>query len=256
MAEFFPVSATASKSDILSQLEGSKLIVPSIAIGNVPQLSADLLLHNLGTKLIARLDSTLLYPFASPVDYVLDGSSKQTNEISTGLELYFNDSTKIAVIQQRSPILPGYAKNFLDYLVSFIEASKFTSVIVLDSNEAALREDINIDRPLELYSNNLTENFKSLKVTTSDSSDKLETSFTPFVSALVSELKRATDLTVYALVIYVYEGDNTYDAQVLAAETVGVLEVETPKEWKIPVSWSGAYGDRPLPSGLNEGIYG
>lgn len=253
----YPVSNGASIGDLKAQMNGSKLVVPAISIGNVPQLSVDLLIHNLNLKLVARLDSLFLYPFAAPVDYVQGREETRSKDsISTGLELYYNEELKLAVIQQRSPIIPEYSQNFLDYLLGVIQELSFGRVLVLDSNDYALKGDLDFERPLELYSNELEERFKSLKVSKTNDLGKVKDSFTTFTNALVEELNKLKNVTLQALLIYVYEGDNFYDAQVVAKEAFDLLEIEQPKELVKPKSWEGAYGDRPIPTHFEEGLFG
>lgn len=246
-----------SVDSLKAQLKGSRLVIPSVSIGNVPQLAVDLLIHNLDLKLVATLDSLFLYPFASPVDYVEEKDDKPVpGAVSTALELYHNKDLNLSVIQQRSPILSGYTQNFLDYLVTIVNEFGFGKVVLLDSNDFALKEDINFEKPLELYSNELTERFKSLKVSNTNDLDKVKDSFTAFTNALVTEINKVKDVTLQALLMYVYEGDNFFDAQVVAKEVVDLLDVKQPKQLVKPKSWEGVYGDRPIPRSLEDGLFG
>ncbi|CCH41000.1 Proteasome assembly chaperone 2 [Wickerhamomyces ciferrii] len=249
------VPIQGSLDSLKSQVKGSKLVIPSISIGNVPQLSADLFIHNLQTKLVAQLDSTYLYPFASPVDYVDNG--KQVDHdvgVSTALELYYNEELNLSIIQQRSPILSDYSQNFLDYLVSVVTELEFNEVLLLDSNDHALKTDLNYSDPIELYSNDLNERFKSLNVSNTSNLDKAKELFTPFVSNLIHNLNNTTTIT--ALLIYVYEGDNFYDAELFTKKALDVLNISIPSNFQKPKSWGGVYGDRPIPTGYEEGLFG
>jgi len=257
VSSIYPIQKESTADSIKDQLRGSSLIIPSISIGNVPQLVVDLLIHNLDLKLIARLDSLFLYPFASPVDYV-DGkqSNVKPGSISTALELYYNEELKLSVIQQRSPILPDYTQNFLDYLLSLVKDIGFNKVILLDSNDEALKGDINFGKPLELYSNELEERFKSLKVSNTSDLDKVKESFTPLINALVNETNKIKEVTLQALLMYVYEGDNFFDAQIFVKEVLNLLAIDQPKTFAQPISWEGVYGDRPIPTNFEEGMFG
>ncbi|KAH3678469.1 hypothetical protein WICMUC_001486 [Wickerhamomyces mucosus] len=263
MSLFSSIDPKDSEESIISKLKGSRLVLPTISIGNVPQLSTDLLVYNFNLIPIGRLNSQFLYPFASPQDYVIDNVNSTTNNTTTALDLYFNESLNLTIIQQRSPILPGYHQNFINYIVQLINNIGFESLLILDSNESALQTDVNYNRPLELYSNDLNERFKSLRVTNINDLKKSKHSFTKFTNKLVESIQNNSTIDnfiVSSLVIFVYEGDNTIDAQVLTKEAIDLLEISQPSSssqyWKVPKSWSGVYGDRPLPKSLEEGLFG
>jgi hypothetical protein len=57
-------------------------------------------------------------------------------------------------------------------------------------------------------------------------------------------LEHNKDVEILAILMYVAEGDNRYDAHVLARAVDKVLQLHTPEqEWKEPVSWDlGLYG--------------
>lgn len=234
--------------DVLLLLKSKRLIVPSISVGNVPQLAVDLLLHNHNFELITALDSTLLYPFASPVDYTTN--QPRVGEVSTGFELYVDETNGLALVQQRTPILPGYGKNFIDYLTSFIISAQFSQVLLLDSNNCTLRSNLDVHSPIEVFSNDLSEQFKQFTIGEQEDS---EVGVTPYVNALIKSLQ--DHVTVFALVMFVYEGDNLFDSQVFASRVLKLLKIKEP-EWRKPKSWESLYGDRPLPLGLEAGIYG
>lgn len=235
---------------IVSRLKGTTLVIPSISVGNVPQLTVDLLLHNFDFKLVTHLDSQLLYPFASPVDYT-DGHVPPPGSVSTALEVYFDEERKLAMIQQRSPILPGFGKNFLDYISQWIKDSQFGKVVVIDSNDCTLRTNLDVQNPVEIFSNDLNEQFKQFTI---EQQENEELSFSAYSKALIDNLKEYT--TVFAIVMFVYEGDNRVDSSVLGMDVLKLLTLDQPVEWKQPKSWDALYGDRPLPLGLEEGIYG
>lgn len=234
------------------KLHGKTLIIPSVSIGNVPQLSVDLLLHNLPFEWACSMDHTLLYPFASPVDS-LDDEEPIDRGISTGIELYVDETHGLALVQQRSPILPGYGYKFVQYLSQFIKESQFQSVVVLDSQDYTLKSTLDASCPIEIVSNDLSEQFKQFSI---EQEDNEEMVLSPYVRALTNAIKGVT--TVYAVVMFVYEGDNRVDSQVLADKVLKLLTISSPagQGWNHPKSWRSLYGDRPLPRGLEQGIYG
>lgn len=82
MSNFSPVPEL-TVADIESTLKDSILIVPAVSAGNVPQLTADLLIYTLGLKLVGRLDDTYVYPFIGPRD---GPEGSDLSGISTALE--------------------------------------------------------------------------------------------------------------------------------------------------------------------------
>lgn len=248
------------------KLSQSTLIVPTVAIGNVPQLAIDLLLQTLKFDKVGVLDSVYLYPFASPIDVAatgLDAEYKDTR-ISNALEVYFNEDHNLTVIQQRSPIIPSFRLNFVKEIIQpFIVDSKFSKIVILDSSDAGLVEQYNYG-DIQLYTNEDILN-KSLEALTLDKSDPIKLSskipydYTLYARDLINtvdELNVATKIELNVLVIFVYEGDNFHDGEALAARLTKLLDGIDVSEWVKPLSWFGVYGDRPIPSAMEEGLYG
>ncbi|CAB4254637.1 similar to Saccharomyces cerevisiae YKL206C ADD66 Protein involved in 20S proteasome assembly [Maudiozyma barnettii] len=126
------------------------LILPLISTGNVPQLTTDLILHSLSNefRFVKSLDSTYVHPFVGALDYSLnDGEpilykSYPDKKFSSALELFYNDSKNLYVIQQRTPIIQGYINNFIkEIVIPVIEELRITDVTILDSY-GALDESI------------------------------------------------------------------------------------------------------------------
>lgn len=236
----------------IGDLEGSVLIVPDISIGN-PQLASDLLLHSISFAKFATLDDQYLYPFASPVDYAT--TTQQPAGISLGIEVYLAKEKKVALVQQRAPIMPGFAAQHVqDVLVPFIKEGNFKHVFFLELSDAGLvggymPGQVNIYTNEDLLSKSLfsllIEGVKPLKDTPDQDS--------PYARAFFEAVGKTASLT--AFVTYVYEGDNFYDAQSLAAKVCEALEMKV-ETWQHPVSWFGVYGDRPVPLAMEEGMYG
>ena len=119
------------------------LIVPLVSTGNVPQLALDLLLHSLSSEFdfVKSLDSTFVHPFVGPLDYVLDQQvpvlfSKTAPQkiYSTALELYYNESKDLYVLQQRTPVIQGYLNNLIkETILPLIDEFKIEDVVILDS---------------------------------------------------------------------------------------------------------------------------
>ncbi|KAG7825058.1 hypothetical protein KL909_001350 [Ogataea angusta] len=260
---------------VLKQLEGSQLILPVVSIGNTPQLAADLLIHTLPAKLVARLDDIYLYPFASPVDYVDD--PKQG--ITSGLEIYYNELHQVTILQQRSPILPGLTAKFLkELIVPFVRMAQFGRVVILQSNDAGLREDKDVDHLFLLWANDIAKTLETFKISDNsigvisdkpdlDGMGKLildafedrnedSSSLGPVVKgSLKLASTPSASIDAIFLSIFVYEGDNSDDSKQLASQLLRVLHVDEPAEWTTPISWRGVYGNKQIPVGMEYGVY-
>lgn len=127
------------------------LLVPLVSTGNVPQLTADLVLHSLSSEFqfVRSLDSTYLHPFVGPLDYVFEqqkpvlfSNSAPEKTYSTALELFHSEARSLYVIQQRTPVIQGYLNNFVkDVITPLVKEFGISDVILLDSF-GALDEDV------------------------------------------------------------------------------------------------------------------
>ncbi|KAF3986840.1 hypothetical protein FT663_04699 [Candidozyma haemuli var. vulneris] len=239
----------------LSALEDSVLIIPSIAVGNIPQLTADLLLHTFDFQKVATLGDEYLLPFVSPVDHSVN--KKQPSGLSFGIEVYYSIEHHITLIQQRSPIISGFNdKHVNEVIVPFIEASNPQHVIVMDSSNSALVEGVP-QGEVRVHTNEdlLSESFSSLSID-KDSARPLaeaEVHFSDHTKALEKSIKALANLVV--LETFVYEGDNFFDAKALASKVIQMLNLPA-TVFETPASWLGVYGDKPVPSAMEEGLYG
>lgn len=119
-------------------LSKSKLIIPTISIGNIPQLTIDLLIHTYNFNKIGILNDTFLYPFASPIDYSPQHSEPKEG-ISHAIEIYHNNELNLVVVQQRSPIIPSYTSLFVQNVINpFIKHSGIQKVVLLNSQDLGL----------------------------------------------------------------------------------------------------------------------
>lgn len=238
-------------------LSGSVLIIPSISIANIPQLASDLLIHTLDFEQVATLSDKYLYPFVSPVDYTLDGETSKQSGISLPLEVYFSKKHQISILQQRSPIIPGFAATHVhEVLVPFIEKANFKHVILLSLSDAGLVEHI-APGGISIYANEdlLNDTMEGLQISEKERQPlaKSPGKTSQYEESLSEAVTKVGSLSV--LVSYVYEGDNFYDANALAQKVCEVLKI-SPGPWKTPVSWFGVYGDKPASLAMEDGLYG
>lgn len=242
------------------KITGSTLVIPAVSIANIPQLAADLLLHNFGFTKVGTLLDMYLYPYISGVDHL--ELQLPPSGVLFALEVYYNGKHNVTLIQQRSPIIPGMAKDHVEQvLLPFREKAKFTRVLVLDLADAGLEEQTD---PIRLFSDGSVDLlFGQLNILSTEPSqtpislgiaslDSLPSHLDPYTARLVESFSSAVTSVV---VSYVYEGDNSHDAYAMATTVAQILKLgET--AWEKPVSWFEVYGDRPVPTALEEGLYG
>ncbi|XBW35791.1 hypothetical protein QEN19_001364 [Hanseniaspora menglaensis] len=112
----------------------SKFIIPTVSVGNIPQLTVDVVLANDSDFVLIDndniVDDKLLkftYPFA--------GGNNNSNKIVKAIEIYENKKTNTFVLQQRAPIIKGFEINFYTLLVERVKTiiPHIAEVIILDS---------------------------------------------------------------------------------------------------------------------------
>jgi len=205
------------------------IIIPSVSIGNVPQLAIDLIIHSYGFACVESLDDEFLAPFIGPMDHTSGAPAPEG--IATAAQLFRLGQDHI--VQLRSPPLTGFKQRFLQSLAQRLQKDelKDSKLMFIGSANAGMSESDSASTIVEQRS--------------SEAQDYPESGF----------LKEATNLFPGSemVVMWVHEGDNFSDAQKLAKELVRILHLE-PKEFKTPVSWTAVYG-RNMPLGIEEGLY-
>ena len=132
------------------------LILPLISTGNIPQLATDLILHSLADefRFVKSIDSIYLHPFIGPLDHTIDQDIPvlytdvlPTKSYSTALELFYNESRNLFVLQQRTPVINGYLNNFiLETLIPLLRELKIVNLTVLGSFGFLETETISLRR--------------------------------------------------------------------------------------------------------------
>lgn len=197
------------------------LLLPSVSIGNVPQLALDLLIHTYDFKLVRSLRDDYMYPVVGPRDF----TTKPEPGISTPAELYsLND---IKIVQLRSPHLPNCRQKFLDQLAADLDEKPD---LIIGSASAGMRSEELGEARLVQYNTKLSPLFEA-------------GIFEPAIAKFGAD----------GIVLYTYEGDNTENAEQVASDLVKRLELE-PKSFVYPESWKRLYGKR-IPDSFEEGLY-
>ncbi|KAJ2506310.1 hypothetical protein IWW47_001642 [Coemansia sp. RSA 2052] len=232
---------------------GSTLILPTVSIGNVPQLAIDLVINTLRLSRIGVIDDSALLPVSglSSFDHI---SSRPVP-----LEVYQSSDAKWTVLQQRSPPLAKHHRLFAESILEFIKASEFDRVVLLTSSDAALRTDALIDGPqirsISINSDDktLVDKLRALSLTDFGHSPLIGDSMASKESSLAGALKQlhaagiarplldksqGAGVPVLALVSLVNEGDNIADAVMLANAANAALGIAADvDQWRPPQSW-------------------
>lgn len=121
---------------------GYKLIMPICAVGNVGQLTCDLListlLHKKECQLVGRIYSPAMMPVVGPNAFNPYGPP------TTSTELYICEKFKLLIIQQRTSYFKQLKTLFVKDLVDWIKESKFDQVIALTSSFAQCNPDLSV----------------------------------------------------------------------------------------------------------------
>ncbi|KAF9121553.1 Proteasome assembly chaperone 2 [Mortierella sp. 14UC] len=145
-----------------SRFKGTTLILPSVSIGNVPQLTTDLLLSTLKLDRVGCIEDENVIPVLGPADRPHDATASGSaaapaatttagagvvsvgGGLSLAVEVFQSKDGKWTLIQQRSPTVPHRSHHYADNLVQFIQDSEFDQVVLLASADGARRIDIQL----------------------------------------------------------------------------------------------------------------
>lgn len=225
------------------------LLIPSVSVGNVPQLTIDIIIatHNL------QRTGIIWHPAIVP-SVGGDPFKKNSSELTTACELYTNEELKLAVIQMRSTVEPKYAVPFFELLLNGIKALKFKMLVILTS--AFAQEMHNVQSGLFRYlssgdtvpSDLLADKSGNI---TQGTEDELHAG-TGFALKLH---KLAVEKSVNSIIIakYTSEGDNRPDAVQMLAVLYKLFKNfnidENELTVKFPTSWDHVFGNPP-PMGI------
>ena len=101
---------------------GYTLILPSVAVGNVGQLSVDLLIATLGLRRAGRIFDTSFIPLVGADPY-----DETSEDICTSVDLYVLHEKRIVALQIRSPLVKRPSK-FFHEILNFVTDQKIAKV--------------------------------------------------------------------------------------------------------------------------------
>ncbi|WVR03524.1 hypothetical protein IAU60_000516 [Kwoniella sp. DSM 27419] len=242
-----------------SALMGATLIVPAVSLGNVPQLTSDLLIASLGMRRVGFVGKgDTVAPFAGRGD---DGEI-----VTGGLELYGQEGSELYVLQQRAPTLKSRKDEHVELLRDFIASHGFSFALLLTSLDAASQDDAQLLTPhqrivppsshgpssphqqrLESLLPPLRLNLSPDTPYRSPESSSSAAPYPPFLPAagLTRRLLAALSQSQVihgAITAWCVEGDNRGDATSLAGSVLAVLGIGNEVELREPPSWDGLFG--------------
>jgi len=238
---------SALNSSIVISFAKGSLILPSLNVGNIGQLSIDILITTFQLKRIGFLVS----PYVTP-----SIGNASNNSVTTSLEVFRSNSGSTFYIQQRSPICKGRNRDYTLDLVAWMKDSDFSEVILLNSAEKSILLQEYENLGVGPHIRTITVPHDSLKYENYDQFSLNESLFSSTINkgtmtAYLIEFCKEKSVHLLVVTLFVSESDNMniVDAiqlcQILAKE--GNLG-ETPKEidWAIPDYWKKLFQCGPI----------
>lgn len=216
------------------------LIIPSISVGNVGQLTVDLIITTYNLKKVATIWHPGIIPSVGRDPYQSD-----LEESCTACELYGSKDTNIAAIQIRSSIEFKFALNFFKSLENEIVDLKFSNIIILASTFDY--ELHNLQNSRFHYVSNIDDKFDHLNVLPMPLNEvgKYAAIGSGFAMKLFDLLQTTLKCTLF--VKYVSEGDNRPDAVSMLNLIRRFLTILNDSHFtiKYPISWNYVFGNPP-----------
>ncbi|XWS67508.1 hypothetical protein CRYUN_Cryun04dG0012500 [Craigia yunnanensis] len=127
--------------------ECSTLLLPALSIGNVGQLAVDLLVSSMKAERIGYIDDPFVLPCVGNDAY----GPIPCGELALPLEAYQSSSSRLTLLQQRSPVVKGMMVEFAKNLANFAAASGKKHVVLLSSLDFGKWQKIDMSSGLQIY---------------------------------------------------------------------------------------------------------
>ncbi|XP_071555668.1 proteasome assembly chaperone 2 [Temnothorax nylanderi] len=237
-------------------LENYTLILPSVAVGNVGQLSVDLLVSNLNLPKIGQIFSASFVPVVGANAY-----DEHSNELITAIDIYAGIEERIVVVQIRSPYV-GELVELFNELAQFVTERKIAKVIILASSHDYAKREVQPQHLKLRYvaspgmHSKIGKLFEDLKwiphqpgvaPDLTRGEERLQIPGGGFAKSLFKFLSDA-DVPCAILFKFCSEGDNIEDAIALVCylnQWIRVLETSGSNNLKYPPSWKHLFGKPP-----------
>jgi len=269
MSFYFPVESHTT-------WKGYTFVVPSVSVGNVGQLAADLIISTLQMKKVGIVYDDSITPvvgndpyggcFSSRVSSLQltseKGSTSSPSALMTSCELYESSVHRLVVMQLRSPLVRGRHASFRRKLIDFITEKQFCCTIILGSTHAHERIDMQLRgdqfRFVSTSSFASNSNFggtlSQLRWVELEKRENREENCFEHVNpylpggGITKQMILACDrenIPALALIVFCSEGDNIPEAFLLVNrlnDLARMIEDQNPN-WRIPGSWSALFGN-------------
>ncbi|KAJ8964615.1 hypothetical protein NQ314_004750 [Rhamnusium bicolor] len=222
-------------------LSGYTLILPTVSVGNVPQLAVDLLITTYNFNKITTIWHPAIVSSVGDDPYHSD-----RGEICTACELYGNKELKLATIQLRSTVETKLALKFFRDLQEAILPLNLKNVVILSSAFDYELRNINNEKFYYISNEEIEDVMESnnVKLLEPSLNGKYFINGSGFATKLYEILKLNVNCTL--LVKYVSEGDNRPDALMTLRKMFKLFAIND-SEPKIifPTSWEFVFGGPP-----------
>ncbi|XP_076470475.1 proteasome assembly chaperone 2-like [Babylonia areolata] len=252
------------------------LLVPLVSVGNVGQLTADLIISTLWMDRIGFIMHEAITPAVGNNPFA--HADATACKLTSCCEVYESASTQVMVIQQRAPLIKGRVKSYVKFLSDWIKEKKFYQVVLVGSTFSHERLDHQMQGPpfrivmsdkMQKRSGDVLKcrlGWTEMEPRPSLLSDGATqdqsltgTLYMPGSGIARPLLEACRDLPVLLFLMFCSEGDNAQDAIDVAQQLNGWMNLISRKEerrnsieskdvaqgivdWKIPTSWKHFYG--------------
>ncbi|KAK7114390.1 proteasome assembly chaperone 2-like [Littorina saxatilis] len=253
------------------------LLVPMVSVGNVGQLTADLIISTLWMDRIGFILHDAITPAIgnNPFAHAATTACK----VTTCCEVYESAATQVMAIQQRAPLVKGRVKSYVKFLSEWIKEKNFHKVVIVGSTFSHERLDYQMEgspfrivmtdklreRSQDVLLNKLGWHEMESRPTVIDGDGGEQNAsltaslFIPGSGIAKPLLEAIQDMPVLLFLMFCSEGDNAQDAIDIAQQLNGWMNLIGKKEescgsldskdvaqgivdWKIPTSWKHFYG--------------
>lgn len=217
-----------------TSLKGYRLVIPSTCVGNVSQLTCDLLIESLKMTKIADCFHESIIPLIGAPAF-----SHIKDSITTAAELFHDEGSKVAILQLRSPLATPLMADFFTKLAEFVKAHGIVEVHILTSSYAYEKRQVS------------GTNFwcKTNDVKVPDSMPQTTDLKILGGGFAIKMWQTMVEAKIPSIILYKYvsEGDNRSDSVELLQKFDEILPIfDKTQEIKVqmPVSWQHLYGNQ------------
>ncbi|XP_001180414.3 proteasome assembly chaperone 2 [Strongylocentrotus purpuratus] len=256
---------------------GFSLIMPAVSVGNIGQLTCDLLINTLKLTKMGCFSDQSLQPLCGNDAFHSTGIA--AGKLVTSAEVFESQEKKIVVIQQRAALVQGRAGEFRRKLIEWIKEKGFSRVILITSCFAYEKTDAIIQSntcrylmtpSLEAKKDEFVSNLlKYPQLEKKPAEEGLELPRQPDdIPEAARDIRLSgggiakklfidcckEDVPMAVLLLFCAEGDNTPHAMMMASFTNALLHlIPEPTKlpagtppwkamWRPPASWTMLFG--------------